>query len=270
MLLPLQHLFAWLSGLDLQPLALVLLGTLLLCCEFGFRVGRMVSRRRGRDAEVPGIGTVTAGMLGLLAFTLGLSISIAQGRFDARRGLVVEEANAIGTAWLRAGLVEGTEGQEIRRLLAEYTQVRLDYTATAVDAAHVARLNAATNTLQTAIWREMTALALRQPNPITSSLAGALNAVFDMSLAQRFAYESRVPSEILWMLLAGSVLSIGAMGYQLGLGGHRFPLLSTLLIAMWVGGMVLITDLNRPREGHIKPDPKPLVWTLQGFGVPAR
>jgi hypothetical protein len=243
---------------------------LLLCCESGFRIGRAVSRRRGRDAEVPGIGTVTAGMLGLLAFTLGLSISIAQGRFDARRGLVVEEANAIGTAWLRAGLVEGTEGQEIRRLLAEYTQVRLDYTTAPAGVARIDALNDATNALQTAIWREMTTLALRQPNPITSSLAGALNAVFDMSLAQRFAYESRVPMEILWMLLGGSVLAIGAMGYQLGLGGHRFPLLSTLLIAMWVGGMLLITDLNRPREGHIKPDPKPLIWTLQGFGTPAR
>lgn len=270
MLVPLGEIFEWLSWLSLGPLSLFLLGMLLFCCELGFRIGRLVSRRQGRDAEVPGIGTVTAGMLGLLAFTLGLSISIAQGRFDARRGLVVAEANAIGTAWLRAGLVEGTEGQEVRRMLAEYTQVRLDYTAAGSDAAQVAALNAATNTLQTAIWREMTTLARRLPNPITASLAAALNEVFDMSLAQRFAYESRVPSEILWMLLAGSVLSIGAMGYQLGLGGHRFPLLSTLLIAMWVGGMVLITDLNRPREGHIRADTKPLVWTLQGFATPAR
>lgn len=254
-----------LSLLVLGPALLLLL---LGCCEVGFRVGGHRAGQRAKGREVPNIGTVTAGMLGLLAFTLGLSISIAQGRFDARRGLVVSEANAIGTAWLRAGLVEGPEAPEIRRLLVTWTETRLDYTTALPDPPRIAMLNTRTNTLQGEIWQQMTVLAQRLPNPITASLAASLNEVFDMALAQRFAYESRVPTEILWMLLAGSVLSISALGYQLGLGGQRFPLLSTLLIAMWVGGMLLIMDLNRPREGHIRADATPLIWTLQGFGTP--
>lgn len=262
--------FEPLGGLTLTVLGAVLLGLLLACCEVGFRLGRTLGAKRARHGEVPNIGTVTAGMLGLLAFTLGLSISIAQGRFDARRMLVVSEANAIGTAWLRAGLVEDAEGPEIRRLLADWARVRLDYTTARPDAALVATLNARTDTLQAEIWREAERLARRSPSPITASLAAALNEVFDMALSQRFAYESRVPSEILWMLLAGSVLSISALGYQLGVGGYRFPLMSTLLIAMWVGGMLLIIDLSRPREGAIRVDAAPLVWTLQGFGAAGR
>jgi hypothetical protein len=257
-----------LQQLNMAALAAGLFLMLVGCCEVGFRAGRRMRGRPDHAGAVPNIGTVTAGMLGLLAFTLGLSISIAQGRFDGRRGLVVQEANAIGTAWLRAGLVAGEEGPEIRRLLAEYTQLRLDYTTAAPDPARIEALNVRTGALQTALWQQMTELAQRLPNPITGHLAAALNEVFDMALAQRFAYESRVPSEILWMLLTGSVLAIGALGYQLGLGGHRFPLLSTLLVLMWVGGMLLIIDLSRPREGHIKPDARPLIWTLQGFGTP--
>ena len=259
-----------LGTLSLPVLAIVLMALLLGCCEIGFRLGRWRARHGAARGEGSNIGTVTAGMLGLLAFTLGLAISIAQGRFDARRTLVLSEANAIGTAWLRAGLTEGPEGPEIRRLLADWTRARIEYTSIAPDGPAVAAVNARTNALQNAIWQRMEALARRQPNPVTTSLATALNEVFDMAMAQRFAYESRVPAEILWMLLAGSVLAISALGYQLGIGAHRFPLLSTLLIGMWVGGMLLIIDLSRPREGQIRADPAPLVWTLEGFGATAR
>lgn len=264
----LRPVFDLLGTLSVAELALFLFALLILSCELGFRVGQAIGRRAPVSGEVPGIGAITAGMLGLLAFTLALSISIAQGRFEARRGMVVTEANAIGTAWLRAGLVEGAEGPEIRRLLADYTRLRIDYTTHGPDPAGIAGLDAATGTMQAAIWREMTGLAQRLPNPITASLAASLNEVFDAALSQRFAFESRVPSEILWMQLTGSVLAIGALGYQLGRDGRRFPILSTLLIAMWVGGMLLIVDLSRPREGDITPDPRPLVWTLEGFGTP--
>jgi hypothetical protein len=244
----------------------VLLLALFLADEAGFRLGRRRSRRNPSERDATGVGLITTGMLGLLAFTLGLTISMAQGRFDARRMLVVEEANAIGTAWLRAGLVEAPEGPAIQALLQDYTRLRLDYTTHAGGQGGDARLNAETSAAQARIWQQMQTLGRRAPTPITASLAAALNQVFDMSVAQRFAYESRVPLAILWMLLGGSVLSIGAVGFQFGLGGHRLPVMSTLLILMWVGGMLLIVDLSRPRTGTIRPDPKPLIWTLEGFG----
>ena len=66
--------------------------------------------------------------------------------------------------------------------------------------------------------------------------------------------------------MAGSLLAIGAMGYHLGVSGARQVVLTSLLLVMWAGGMVLIADLNRPRVGVILVDPAPLVWAIQGFG----
>ena len=111
------------------------------------------------------MGMLTTGMLGLLAFTLGLTISIAELRYEARRDLVVTEANVIGTAWLRAGLVRGAEGPELRRELEDYTRLRLDYTRAGPDPEAEAALNAATNAAQTRIWALAQAAALREPNP---------------------------------------------------------------------------------------------------------
>jgi hypothetical protein len=68
------------------------------------------------------------------------------------------------------------------------------------------------------------------------------------------------------MLLCGALLAMGAMGYQFGLSGARHPVLVSLLLAMWTGGMALIMDLNQPRLGSIRVDPAPLVWTIQDFG----
>jgi hypothetical protein len=70
------------------------------------------------------------------------------------------------------------------------------------------------------------------------------------------------------MLMAGSLLAIGAMGYHLGASGSRQVVLTWLLLVMWAGGMVLIADLNRPRIGAIRVDPAPLIWTVQSFSQP--
>ncbi|MFC7473726.1 hypothetical protein ACFQS7_05140 [Dankookia sp. GCM10030260] len=256
--------FNTLADRGLLPLGAFLLALLLLANEIGYRIGRWRAAVRAETVE-SNIGMLTTGMLGLLAFTLGLTISIAESRYEARRDMVVTEANAIGTAWLRAGLVRGGEGPEIRRELEDYTRLRLDYTRAGPDLEAEAALNVATNAAQGRIWALAQAATLRDPTPVMVSVFASLNETFDAALAQRFAYESRAPAHIQWLLLAGSLLSVGAIGLQLGLGPQRYLVLSVLLMVMWTGGMLLIADLNRPRQGNIRVDPAPLVWTLQGF-----
>jgi len=94
----------------------------------------------------------------------------------------------------------------------------------------------------------------------------ALNELIDLSLSQRFAFTNRVPIYLMWTILAGSMLSIGAMKFQFGVAGARQPTLTALLLFMWTGAIILIVDLNRPRLGWIRVDPTPMVWTIQGFG----
>jgi hypothetical protein len=258
--------FATLIDTSLLLFGALILGLLFAANEIGFRIGLWRARHRpAHERDLTGIGTITAGMLGLLAFTLGLTINIAQDRFEARRGLVVREATAIGTAWLRAKLIAGDEGPAITALVETFAKVELAFISSNsfdIEPGLIARSNA----LQTQIWQEMQTISRRDPSSITVALATALVEMFAAALTERFAFESRVPANLSWMLMAGCLLAIGAMGYHLGTAGSRQAVLTSFLLVMWAGGMVLIADLNRPRIGVIRVDPAPLVWTIQGFG----
>ena len=257
--------FRYLLTLGLVATSAFLFLSLMLASELGYRLGRRVAVVKSASREdVSVTSTLTAGMIGLLAFILGLSISYAQNRFEVRRDLVQVEANAIGTAWLRTMLIDNAEGRAIAAKIEDYARVRLAFT-TAVSEAEVPVLLAQTNRLQTDIWRDMQVIAQRAPTPITVALINALNEMFDDSAAQRFAYESRVPVNILTMLYFGALLAIGALGYQFGLIGKRQIVLTALLLIMWSGGMLLIVDLNQPRIGRVRADPAPLIWVIQGF-----
>jgi hypothetical protein len=238
----------------------------LIVGEVGYRCGRYrAARHTASDSERGTIGTLVAAMVTLLAFALGLTISFAQSRFETRRDLVMQEANEIGTAWLRAGLFEAPEGPRMQRLLEDYTRVRLTYVR-ATDLTEVPSLWARTIALQNEIWAEATTVIRRRPDPVATPLMAALNEMIDLSLSQRFAFASRVPLYLMWTILAGSLLSIGAMKFQFGIVGSRQPTLTVLLLFMWTGAIALIADLNRPRLGWIMVDPAPLVWTIEGFG----
>jgi hypothetical protein len=67
-------------------------------------------------------------------------------------------------------------------------------------------------------------------------------------------------------LYTGALLTIGALGYQFGVAGKRQVVLSSLLLLMWSGGMLLFLDLSQPRIGDVRVDAEPLLWTIQGFG----
>jgi hypothetical protein len=244
-------------------LGAVLFLILTAACEIGFRVGRWRGGETAKsEAETSAASILTGGMLALLAFMLGLTVSFAQSRFEARRDLVAVEANAIGTAWLRAHLVGGSDGEGMAAIIVDYARTRLAFTRADLTGP-VDALVARTEQDKTRIWALATDAARRAPTPITAGLIVALNAMFDASVSQQFAVEGRVPPGILSMLVAGAILAIGAMGFQLGLTGHRQPVLSSLLLAMWVGGIVMTVDLNRPRLGDLRVDTSPLVWTIR-------
>src|SRR5271170_3578188 len=232
--------------------------------EIGFQIGRRRSRVATLpDKEAAGVSTLTTGMLGLVAFTLALTIGLAQDRFEARRHATLDEANTIGTAWLRTGLA-GVAGKPIAALIEEYARGRLAYlVATNRDAA--AEALAHSNTLQNEIWRRALPVLGGMPPALASALVSSLNDMFDASLVQRYSMESRAPTETMMVLLAGAMIAVGALGYQMGLAGRRQLVLALLLLLMVSGAMVMIIDFNRPRLGFTQINPAPLVWTIEGF-----
>jgi hypothetical protein len=250
--------------------ALFVFALLALAGEVGFQIGRL--RVRGAtspDSQNAGVSTLTTGMLGFVAFTLAVTIGIAQDRFEARRHATLDEANTIGTAWLRTGLA-GTSGKPIAGLIEEYARARLAYLVAAnPDAATGALAHA--NTLQNEIWQRTLPLVPAMPAPLASQLVSSLNDMFDAELVQRYSMESRVPTETMLGLLLGAVLAVGALGYQMGLAGRRQLVLALLLLLMVSGAMAMIIDFNQPSAGFIHVNPAPLEWTIQGFAAsPAR
>jgi hypothetical protein len=260
-----DRMLAMLLDTSLLLFGVLTLALLYAAHEAGLRIGLWRGRQRpAHERDLAGIGTITTGMLGLLAFTLGLTINIAQARFEARRGLVVQEANAINTAWLRSRLIAGDDGPVITALVENYAQVELAY-ITAKSTGDEPALITLTGVLQKQIWQAAQTVARRDPSSITSALITSLINMFSAATAERFAFESQVPADLSWMLMAGSLLAIGAMGYHLGVSGARQVVLTSLLLVMWAGGMVLIADLNRPRVGVILVDPSPIIWAIEGF-----
>src|SRR5262245_29754080 len=114
--------------LDFIPLWVLLLlicAILGLSLDGGYRLGRWRHDRTPDEKDQP-VGAMVASLLGLLALVLGFTFSLAASRFEARRQAVLEEANAIGTTWLRARLLSEPQQTEIKRLLRQYVEVRIE------------------------------------------------------------------------------------------------------------------------------------------------
>ena len=273
---PIDKLFDLLRDLiggNLTLFLWVLLALLLVSQEIGYHLGRFVRRRREPpEAEKSSLNFATAGMVGLLAFLLGISLSMASGRYEARRDSVLAEANSIGTTWLRASLVGGEEGRVIQRTLREYTKLRIDTVNGGESPAEIDRMYAKTGALQNDMWRAVERAAERAPTPITASLVASLNETIDLSLTNRRNFTTSVPAYVIRLLILVSMLTMGAIGYGFGIAGGRQVVMSVLFLFIWTISIALIVDIDRPRSGGIQVGTTPLVWTLQGFGPepPAR
>lgn len=263
-----------LSGIadrSLLELWIALVVILLIATEIGFRIGRFVARRREiSETQRSGVGFVTAGMLGLLAFLLGITLSLGQGRYEVSRGAVQAEANAIGTAWLRAGLFEGDRGARLQREIAGYAAMRVQAIETAASHADLDRWAAETSAQQGRIWAQATGIARERADAISGALVASLNDMFDRASDQRRAFSARTPVHIGRLLLWAFVLTVAAVGYHFAMSGSRQLALSTILLVMWATALVLIVDINRPLQGGVRVDAEPLRWTIEGFGPPQR
>ena len=239
------------------------------------RIGSWLGQRHASRGAAPaeGVGVVVGGMLGLLAFVLALTLSFASSRFEERRQGTLMEANAIGTAWLRAKAIGHPRGEEVAKLFEDYTKVRADFIRAPADRDAVRAINDQTSALQNRIWEHVTAIVRERPDAISSSLMAATNEVFDRATAERFAFAQTMPAQMIWLLMGIAVLSIGALGYQLGLRKLSLPILSVLLIGMWTSVIVVILDLSAPRIGSLRSSAAAYYWTLDGFkpgSTPAR
>jgi hypothetical protein len=236
--------------LDVVPLWALLLGIMLvvlLSVEAGYRVGRLRGRR-GHEMETP-VGEMVASTLGLLAFILAFTFGLAASRFDAKRQLLVDEANAVGTTYLRAEMLPERR-DEIRALLREYVDVRID----AITPGRLAEGIRRSEDLQNRLWGMTVPIAMKHPNSIIVGLfVQSLNEVIDLHTKRlTAAVRNRIPFAI-WAALYGiSVFSFAAMGYHSGLTGTTRSLVIIAVAFTFSVVILLIADLDRSQEGVLK------------------
>jgi hypothetical protein len=228
----------------------------LLAIEGGYRLGRFRLARAEHEKEAP-VGAMVAAMLGLLAFMLAFTFGLAAQRFDTRRQVLLDEANAIGTTYLRAAMLTQHE-DEIRALLRDYVDVRLNAVQTPGALAEGIRQS---EVLQNRLWDHAVALARDKPDSIVVGLfVQSLNEVIDLHAKRVTAgVRNRIPGAIWLALFSVAALSLGAMGYHAGLvrTSRSLAILAVGLTFTVVIG--LIADLDNPREGFLNVSQQALI-----------
>lgn len=254
----------WLSGLSIASIGIGTFLVMLAGAAAGHFVRKMQLRRAAkedRESEwsVAQEGYLLGSVLGLLGLLLAFTFGMALNRYEARRELVMKEANAIGTSYLRAQLLDEPYRGRLSQLLVEYTKNRIDLAT--VGGADRLALN---DRLLTDIWA--TVRASRESalaHGLTTPLLTTFNEVIDLDAERKVAWELRLPVEALVLLLAYLAVTAGVIGHQVdGPRGRRAAL---LLFAMVSLSITVIADINRPMSGHARESQRPMEMLLESL-----
>ena len=251
------------ASLDNIPLPLVGLAYLVLLLagiEVGLRGYRWTKARREEDGESSGHEFLLSAVLGLLALLLGFTFSVALSRYDTRRSLVMQEANAIGTTWLRAELLQEPYRTEMTGLLRRYADARIAWS----DADGPI---GPTLAVQQQVWAA-TGRAIRGESSqvLSRGLMESMNESIDAQGSRLAARAAHIPGRVLRILVIYSAVAMVMLGYTMGGAGRPrrvATLLMTVLLALAVS---VIIDLDRPRSGRIQVSQQPLLDVRASMG----
>jgi membrane protein YdbS with pleckstrin-like domain len=238
----------------------------LVVYEAGFRVGRWWQKRTPEEAEGP-TGMLVGSLFALMAFLLAVTMGMAADRFDARRGLVLDEANSIGTTYLRAGFLPEPSSTEVRELLREYVPLRINVADQERLLANFAR----SQEILAELWAITEALEPDLAGSETFALfVETLNETIDLHESRIAAIiYARVPETVLLLLILGSALTLGMVGYSAGLTRRRSPITAVVLVIVLGAVITIVVDLDRPRDGFLQVSQQPLVDLQEQIGAPS-
>ena len=247
----------WIFGFAVAALLLSL-------AESGYRIGLHLYSTRD-EARKSLISGVQGAMLGLLGLLLGFTFSMAVNRFETRRDLVLKEANTIGTACLRAGMLPEAHRMPSKELFRQYVDARLKYQNISYEPAILAEGLRKCGEIESALWQHAEAAAKDAPTPITATFVVALNEMIDTAAERITAHRNRIPL-VVWALLIvvascgclTSAYGAGAQGARSAFTGVVLPLLITVVI-------VFIFDLLHTHQGFVSISQQPLLELQQSM-----
>jgi hypothetical protein len=246
-----------------DPLWRILL-VLVLCLVAATYAGRFLRRLLRRDTESADKegsgqeGYVVSAVMGLLALLIGFTFAMAIDRFDTRRQQVLLEANAIGTTYLRAQLLDEPHRSRIGGLLIAYTDNRIAL-GQEPPGQRQRRLLAENDRLITDLWTAtVAAYPSIKPYPFSNSFLDAMNLTIDMDTARKTARRAHVPPQVLVLLFLYQIAVAATLGYVLaGRSGYPTAALVMLLFALSV---TLVIDIDRATSGTVVESQEPMLW----------
>ena len=174
---------------------------------------------------------------------------MAASRFEVRRGLVLDEANAIGTTYLRAALLPEPHRTEIRALLRDYVDLRLE----AAQPGMTVPARERSEEVQGRLWAQAVSVGEKKPTPITGLFIQSLNEVIDLHAKRvTMGMRNHIPITIWGALYLTAILATAGVGYHGGLTSPIRTLATLALVVIFSGILWLIADLDRPQEGLLK------------------
>lgn len=239
-----------LNSFDQIPLFIVYLTIiclLFLLAEIGFYIGK---KRKNIINNAPGeeqqTNSIMGASLGLLAFLLAFSFNIVNNVHADRKHLVVEEANVIGTLFLRTEIFQLDEANQIKNILRDYVDLRIVLAATRSNKVFSEGLETSEK-MQKEIWQHLLEIIKKSPNHVGKhEMISSVNELIDIHVKRLNAGFQRLPSINIFLLLFIAGLTLGLMGFQSGLNGIRVLIPRTSLILSLATVMIVIVDLDRP------------------------
>jgi hypothetical protein len=231
----------------------------LLVLWLSTRIGAFFREKRkhlGEDVRED-FSTILAATLTLLGLIIGFSFAMAIGRYDQRKNYEEEEANAIGTEYVRANLLPQADAAKVKALLSQYLTARIEFYRTR-DEQELRQINAQTNQLQAQLWSAVQVPAEAKPTPVIALAVSGMNDVLNSQGYTQAAWWNRIPIEA-WILMGLiSVCSNMLIGYMT-LGAKTEAILLFALPFIVSISFLLIADIDSPRSGLIHVRPQNLV-----------
>lgn len=247
----------WLISLGL--LVLMLAGR-----ELGYALHRRRARRNPSPDDDDKSEFALGAVLGLLALLIGFTFSLALARYENRRELVVSEANAMGTTWLRFDLLEPAQRDRARDLMKQYAAARLAY-GLANDTADVALANQQADDIQGRLWAEIaTDVTPLRTTALAPLLLGPANDMIDIAGERTAAAAAHVPGRLFATLALYCFVAAGLTGYLRG----RYRTATTLVFLLVVLALGLVADLDMPTRGLVRVPQEPLAAFLRSTDAP--
>ena len=236
---------------------LVLFGVSLIVFFLVFGVGYWIGQEQKKnidEATKAWIIAINGTILGMLSLLLAFSFGMAEQRFAARKQLVVDEANAIGTTYLRAQWLPEPDRTEISNLLRLYVDVRLPQDVQTRKLEEVVQdLVVRSEQLQDKLWLQAIDIAKKNPaSPIAALFLDTLNNMIDLQTKRLAQFQNRVPKSILLLLYVFAVFSLLITGYVAAFGNRLSFFAMFTMLGLLALLLTVIVDLDRPQRGLIR------------------